>query len=61
MPVSEAAHFSNGVAVHHHVLLGTKKDMDAIAEATAKVVANIGEINPAGPQASRKRYRALAI
>ncbi|MBX7257125.1 MAG: DegT/DnrJ/EryC1/StrS family aminotransferase [Candidatus Hydrogenedentes bacterium] len=61
LPVCESAHFSNGVAVHHHVLLGTKKDMECIATAVAKVVENIGEINPAGPQAKRKRYRALAI
>lgn len=61
LPVSENAHRKNGVAVHHHVLLGSKKDMDDIATAVKKVVDNIGELKAEGPQASRKRYRALAI
>ncbi|MCC6490530.1 MAG: DegT/DnrJ/EryC1/StrS family aminotransferase [Candidatus Hydrogenedentes bacterium] len=59
LPHCEEAHRASGVAVHHHVLMGTKKDMDDIAKAVAKVVANIGELNPEGPTASRKRYRAL--
>ncbi|MDZ4859375.1 MAG: DegT/DnrJ/EryC1/StrS family aminotransferase [Candidatus Hydrogenedentes bacterium] len=61
LPVAEAAHRKNGLAVHHHVLLGATKDMDHIATAVAKVVKNIQELNVEGPQASRKRYRALAL
>jgi L-glutamine:2-deoxy-scyllo-inosose/3-amino-2,3-dideoxy-scyllo-inosose aminotransferase len=61
LPVCEDAHRKSGVAVHHHVLLGTKKDMDHIAAAVAKVMKNIGELSAEGPQAGRKRYRALAV
>ncbi|GMU93148.1 MAG: hypothetical protein AMXMBFR4_22060 [Candidatus Hydrogenedentota bacterium] len=61
LPVCEDAHRRSGVAVHHHVLLGTKKDMDHIATAVAKVMKNVGELNAESPQAGRKRYRALAL
>jgi len=59
LPVCEDAHRKTGVAVHHNALMGTKKDMDQIAAAVKKVVENIGELKTEGPQASRKRYRAL--
>lgn len=61
LPVCEDAHRRSGVAVHHHVLLGTKKDMEDIATAVEKVVKRIGELNADSPQSSRKVYRALAI
>lgn len=60
LPVCEDAHYKSGVVVHHHVLLGGKKDMDDIANGVAKVVENLGELNADAPSASRKRYRALA-
>jgi len=59
LPVAEAAHRKIGVAVHHHVLLGTTKDMDNIATAVAKVVKHMDELKAEGPQAARKSYRAL--
>ena len=61
LPVCEDAHRKSGVAVHHHVLMGSKKDMDDIAAAVKKTVKHIDELKAEGPQASRKRYRALAI
>lgn len=61
LPVAVDANERSGVAVHHKVLLGSKKDMEDIATAVAKIVANIGELNPEGPKAVRKKYRALAV
>ncbi|MBN2312065.1 MAG: DegT/DnrJ/EryC1/StrS family aminotransferase [Candidatus Hydrogenedentes bacterium] len=61
LPVCTDAHDKSGVAIHHHVLMGTKKDVDQIAEAVAKVVEHIGELREDAPQALRKRYRALAV
>ena len=59
MPVATDANGKSGVVTHHRTLLGTKKDMDDIAKAVAKVVENIGELNPEGPKAARKKYRSL--
>jgi L-glutamine:2-deoxy-scyllo-inosose/3-amino-2,3-dideoxy-scyllo-inosose aminotransferase len=61
LPICEDAHRMSGVAVHHHILMGTQKDMDDVAKAVAKIVENIEEIKPESPQALRKKYRALAI
>ena len=60
LPVCTDAHDKSGVCVHHRALLGTKKDMDSIADAVAKVVENMGEISKDTPKSMRKRYRALA-
>ncbi len=58
LPMCEDAHFASGVVVHHHMLMGTRKDMDDIALAVQKVVENITEVKSA-PGAKRKAYRAL--
>jgi len=58
LPVCEDAHNKSGVAVHHHVLLGTKRDMEDIATAVAKVVKNVDQLK-AIPPAQREKYRAL--
>ena len=44
LPVSEEAHAISGIVVHHSVLLGTKKDMDDIANAAQKVVDHVAEL-----------------
>jgi L-glutamine:2-deoxy-scyllo-inosose/3-amino-2,3-dideoxy-scyllo-inosose aminotransferase len=61
LPVCEDAHRKSGIAAHHKFLMGSKKDMDDIATAVKKIVKNIGELKAEGPQASRKRYRALSV
>ncbi|GMW00013.1 MAG: hypothetical protein AMXMBFR84_11510 [Candidatus Hydrogenedentota bacterium] len=48
LPVCEDAFGKTGVAVHHHVLLGTKKDMDNIATAVAKVAAHVDDLKALG-------------
>ena len=44
LPVCKDVHERTGVVIHHHVLMGTKRDMDDIAKAVAKVVENLGEL-----------------
>lgn len=44
MPVSTDAHLRSGVVIHHHALMGPKKDMDDIAKAVAKLVENTAEL-----------------
>lgn len=61
LPVCKDAHGKSGVCIHHHVLLGSKKDMDLIAEAVAKVVENIADIPKDAPKTFEKKYRALAV
>jgi L-glutamine:2-deoxy-scyllo-inosose/3-amino-2,3-dideoxy-scyllo-inosose aminotransferase len=58
LPVCKDAHEKSGVCIHHHVLLGTKKDMDDIATAIQKVVDNIAELNDA-PKRAVGKYTAL--
>ena len=58
LPVCEDAHNKSGVTVHHHVLLGTKDDMDDIATAVTKVMDNAGELRSV-PKGERARWRAL--
>lgn len=59
LPVCKDAHERSGVAVIHTALLGTKGDMEDIAEAVAKIVGNLDELRKA-PKAMRRRWRALA-
>lgn len=59
LPVCEDANEKSGVVVHHHVLMGTRKDMEDVAEAVAKVVANLDELREI-PAPKRKKYRGLA-
>ncbi len=59
LPVCEDANEKSGIVVHHHVLMGTKKDMEDIAEAVQKVVANLDELSQM-PAPKRKKYRGLA-
>ncbi len=44
LPVCEKAHDVTGVAIHHSVLMGSKKDMKDIAKAVRKVLDNLGEL-----------------
>ena len=44
LPVCTDAHGKSGVVVHHSVLLGTKRDMDDIAEAVKKVLSHTDEL-----------------
>ena len=44
LPVCKDAHEKSGMAIHHSILMGSKKDMDDIAKAVAKVVENIGDL-----------------
>ena len=60
LPECTDAHNKSGVVVHHHVLLGTKSDMDAIADAVKKIVDNLDELKKDSPQAMRKKNRPLA-
>lgn len=60
LPVCTDAHHKTGCVIHHHVLLGTKKDMDDIAKAIAKVAENVDEIKKNAPGVLQKKYRALA-
>lgn len=59
LPVCEDANAKSGVVVHHHVLMGTKRDMDDIATAVAKVAGNLDELKTI-PEPKRKKYRGLA-
>ena len=61
LPVSTAAHFKTGVAMHHAGLMGPKSDMDDIAKAVAKLVENIGELRAYKPKQERQKYKALAL
>ena len=58
LPVCKDAHEKSGVTIHHHVLLGTKKDMNDIANAVAKTIEHIDELKKA-PKATLEKYRAL--
>lgn len=58
LPVCKDAHEKSGVTIHHHVLLGTKKDMDDIANAVAKTIEHIDDLKKA-PKATLEKYRAL--
>ncbi len=40
----ESAHNATGVVIHHHALMGPRKDMDDIARAVAKLVENADEL-----------------
>ncbi len=60
LPVCKDANEKSGVAVHHAVLMGPKKDMDDFAEAVAKVVDNIEELRDWKPAEPARKYRALA-
>jgi L-glutamine:2-deoxy-scyllo-inosose/3-amino-2,3-dideoxy-scyllo-inosose aminotransferase len=61
LPVSTDAHGRSGVAVHHAALMGSKKDMNDIAEAVAKIVENVAELRTWKPKQPPKKYRALSI
>jgi len=59
LPVCTDANQASGVAVHHVMLMNSKKDMAQIAEACKKIVDNIAEVRKLkiGPQ---KKYQALS-
>lgn len=60
LPVCEDAHFQSGVCVHHVLLMNTRKEMDQVAEAVCKIVANKDELKHVKGGSGRK-YRPLAI
>jgi len=60
LPVSTDATERTGIAVHHGVLMGSKKDMQDIAEAVAKVVKNRGDLKGWSATGPRRKYRGLA-
>jgi len=46
-PVAEKAAFEESVWLHHRILLGTEKDVDAVLEAVAKIRATVDELRTA--------------
>lgn len=44
LPVSKDAREKTGIAVHHSILMGTKKDMEDIAKAMAKIVEHSADL-----------------
>jgi L-glutamine:2-deoxy-scyllo-inosose/3-amino-2,3-dideoxy-scyllo-inosose aminotransferase len=59
LPESEAAHNVSGVVIHHHALMGPRKDMDDIAQAVAKLVENVDELRKV--QTKRAAVRNPAV
>jgi L-glutamine:2-deoxy-scyllo-inosose/3-amino-2,3-dideoxy-scyllo-inosose aminotransferase len=61
LPVAADAHLRSGVAIHHFALMGTKKDVQDIATAVAKVVENLDELRKSAGKAKKARIgRAVA-
>lgn len=60
LPVCTEAHMKSGLCVHHMALMGTKKDMEDIAKAVAKIVENAGELRGWKPATPPRKYKALA-
>jgi dTDP-4-amino-4,6-dideoxygalactose transaminase len=60
LPVSTDATVKSGVAVHHSILMGTKKDMDDIAQSVAKIVENIDDLKDWSSKGPLRKYRGLA-
>lgn len=44
LPECAAAHNETGVVIHHHALMGPRRDMDDIARAVEKLVENLDEV-----------------
>jgi L-glutamine:2-deoxy-scyllo-inosose/3-amino-2,3-dideoxy-scyllo-inosose aminotransferase len=44
LPVCDRIHFDQSVCIHHKILMGTKKDMDGIADAIRKIYDNAEEL-----------------
>ncbi|MEX2016175.1 MAG: DegT/DnrJ/EryC1/StrS family aminotransferase [Candidatus Hydrogenedentales bacterium] len=64
LPVCKDAHEKTGCVVHHAVLMGTKKDMDQIADAVAKVSANAEALRGRrnGQSSARKKaFKSRAV
>lgn len=60
LPVCEDAHRRSGICMHHAALLGSRKDMDDIVEAAAKVAAHVEEAKRFTAAEILSKYRALA-
>lgn len=60
LPVSKDAHEKSGLAVHHALLLASKKDMDHVAEAVKKVVDNLDQLR-ALKKSPTKAFKARAV
>ena len=60
LPVCTDAATKSGVCVHHRALMGTKKDMDDIANAVAKIVEHIDELHGWTYGAPIRKTRGLA-
>ena len=44
LPVSERIYFEESICIHHKILMGSKADMDQIAEAISKIYNNTDEL-----------------
>jgi L-glutamine:2-deoxy-scyllo-inosose/3-amino-2,3-dideoxy-scyllo-inosose aminotransferase len=60
LPVCTEATEKSGLCVHHLALMGTKKDMDDIAAAVAKVIENRADLKGWRPGGPIRKYRGLA-
>lgn len=59
LPVCKDAHERSGLSIHHAALMGSRKDMDDIANALEKIVENADELRAKKP-AKRKAFLARA-
>ena len=59
LPVCKDATEKSGVAVHHSMLMNSKKDMDLVAAAVRKIVDNVDEVRSLKMKATKK-YQALS-
>ena len=60
LPVCTDATEKSGMAIHHMALMGTKKDIEDVAAAVAKVVENVDELATWSSAKSLRKYRGLA-
>ncbi len=60
LPVCTEATTKSGMCVHHLALMGTKKDVEDIAEAVSKIVVNRGELVGRKVEGTLRKYRGLA-
>jgi len=60
LPVCTDATEKSGLAIHHMALMGTKKDMDDIAQSVAKIVEAADDIRGWSAKGPLRKYRGLA-
>jgi hypothetical protein len=59
LTVCEEANLSNGIAVHHSLLMNKKADMNKVAAAVKKLVDNVSEVRKVKIK-GMKKYQALS-